>query len=142
MAVMPHTDVDRAIEIALTMDIPYWPQLPRLNYDVYTNREVFPTYVASIKRFLDRGGILAWGIVPTNFEPFEAENLASLTEQLESVWKRLADKGVDMDQMLSQSLISPATCCLVNPDKEKTVEKGFALVKKLSEQLREKWLKS
>jgi hypothetical protein len=45
-----------------------------------------------------------------------------------------------MDQMLAQSLISPATCCLVNPDKEKTVEKGFALVKKLSEQLREKWL--
>ncbi len=111
-----------------------------LSLDVYTNREVFPTYVQSIKRFLDRGGILAWGIVPTNFEPFEAENLASLAEQLESVWKRLADKGVDMDQMLAQSLISPATCCLVNPDKEKTVEKGFALVKKLSEQLREKWL--
>jgi hypothetical protein len=111
-----------------------------LSLDVYTNKEVFPTYVTSIKRFLDRGGILAWGIVPTNFEPFEAENLASLAGQLEFVWKRLADKGVDMDQMLSQSLISPATCCLVNPDKEKTVEKGFALVKKLSEQLREKWL--
>jgi hypothetical protein len=111
-----------------------------LSLDVYTNKDVFPTYITSIKRFLDRGGILAWGIVPTNFEPFEAENLASLAEQLESVWKRLADKGVDMDQMLAQSLISPATCCLVNPDKEKTVEKGFALVKKLSEQLREKWL--
>jgi hypothetical protein len=111
-----------------------------LSLDVYTNKDVFPTYITSIKRFLDRGGILAWGIVPTNVEPFETENLASLADQLESVWKQLADKGVDMDQMLSQSLISPATCCLVNPDKEKTVEKGFALVKKLSEQLREKWL--
>jgi len=111
-----------------------------LSLDVYTNREVFPTYVSSIKRFLDRGGILAWGIVPTNFEPFESENIASLADQLESVWKQLAGKGVDMDRMLAQSLISPATCCLINPDKEKTVEKGFAMVKKLSEQLREKWL--
>jgi hypothetical protein len=111
-----------------------------LSLDVYTNKQVFPTYVKSIKRFLDRGGILAWGIVPTNFEPFESENLASLAEQLESVWSQLAGKGIDMDQMLSQSLISPATCCLVNPDKEKTVEKGFAMVKKLSEQLRKKWL--
>ena len=26
MAVMPHTDVDRALEVALSMDIPFWPQ--------------------------------------------------------------------------------------------------------------------
>ena len=111
-----------------------------LSLDVYTNREVFPNYVAAIKRFLDRGGILAWGIVPTNFEPFESENIASLADQLESVWNRLADKGIDLDRMLAQSLISPATCCLVNPDKEKTVEKGFAMVQKLAEHLRNKWL--
>jgi hypothetical protein len=41
--------------------------------------------------------------------------------------------------MLAQSLLSPATCCLVNPDIEKTVEKGFATVKRLSEALREKY---
>lgn len=111
-----------------------------LSLDVYTNKDVFPNYVPSIKRFLDRGGILAWGIVPTNFEPFESENISSLADQLESVWEQLTGRGVDMDQMLAQSLISPATCCLINPDKEKTVEKGFAMVKKLSEQLRDKWL--
>jgi hypothetical protein len=32
MAVMPHTDVDRAIDAALTLDIPFWPQLPHLSY--------------------------------------------------------------------------------------------------------------
>ncbi|PIP39312.1 MAG: hypothetical protein COX19_08050 [Desulfobacterales bacterium CG23_combo_of_CG06-09_8_20_14_all_51_8] len=112
-----------------------------LSLDVYSNKEVFPNYVSSIRRFLDRGGVLSWGIVPTNFEPFESENLASLTVQLETVWQRLTDKGIDRDQLLSQSLISPATCCLVNLDGEKTVEAGFALVKKLSEQMREKWIK-
>jgi hypothetical protein len=111
-----------------------------LSLDVYTNREVFPNYVSSIKRFLDRGGILAWGIVPTNVDPFESETPDSLARHLEAVWKRLTDKGIAMDQLLAQSLLSPATCCLVNPDGEKTVEKGFARVKALSEHLRKKWL--
>jgi len=37
MAVMPHTDVDRALEAALSMDIPFWPQLPNYSYyeDMY-----------------------------------------------------------------------------------------------------------
>jgi hypothetical protein len=42
-----------------------------LSMDVYLNAEIFATYAGSIKRFLDRGGVIAWGIVPTNFEPFE-----------------------------------------------------------------------
>ena len=50
-----------------------------LSLDAYTNKDVFPTYITSIKRFLDRGGILAWGIVPTNVELFEAENLWHLS---------------------------------------------------------------
>ena len=38
--------------------------------------------------------------------------------------------------LIARSLISPATCCLVNPDFEKTVENGFQTVKRLSETLR------
>ena len=32
MAVMPHTDVEQALENALSMDIPFWPQLPNYSY--------------------------------------------------------------------------------------------------------------
>jgi hypothetical protein len=38
-----------------------------LSLDVYSNGEVFASYGPSIKRFLDRGGTLCWGIVPSNF---------------------------------------------------------------------------
>ncbi|MFP4668499.1 MAG: hypothetical protein ACLFMN_06850 [Desulfobacterales bacterium] len=110
-----------------------------LSLDVYTNGEVFGSYVPAIKRFLERGGVLCWGLVPTNTEPFENESEDSLEDMLETLWKKLYAKGVDRDQLLSQSLLSPATCCLVNPDIEKTVEKGFASVKRLSEKLREKY---
>ena len=110
-----------------------------LSLDAFSNGEVFASYAKGIKRFLDRGGVLCWGIVPTNFEPFEAENQASLEDRLVEAWDALAGRGVDREQLLAQSLISPATCCLVNPDREKTVEKAFAVVRGLSARLRERF---
>ncbi len=110
-----------------------------LSMDVYLNGEIFSTYAGSIKRFLDNGGLIAWGIVPTNFEPFEAETIDTLTAQLENVWNILAKKGIEKEYLLSKSLISPATCCLVNPDGDKTVEKAFKVVREISRRLREKY---
>jgi hypothetical protein len=110
-----------------------------LSLDVYLNGEIFTNYAGSIKRYLDRGGVIVWGLVPTNFEPFEAENTVSLTDRLEEIWSILDRKGIDKDYLLSRSLISPATCCLVNPDGEQTVEKAFKVVQDLSGRLREKY---
>ena len=45
MAVMPHRDVNRALETALSLDIPFWPQLPLYSYyeDMYVQAsEHFP----------------------------------------------------------------------------------------------------
>ncbi len=238
MAVMPHTDMARALETALTLDVPFWPQLPNYSYyedmyvqaaehfpgivldvdkrtlrfsmdkfaeeleatllqfddatlfdisetysavyhrflsildqffaqvdrprgihlcgnpdwdfllnldldvlslDVYTNAEIFSSYAASIRKFMDRGGVIVWGIVPTGFEAFEKEAAPSMIQRLEDVWKILWSKGIDRKQMIAQSMLSPATCCLVNPDKERTVERAFASVKQISTRLREKY---
>jgi len=117
--------------LGLEMDI--------LSLDVYSNGEVFSSYSNSIKRFLERGGVIVWGIVPTSFEPFAEENTSSLERHLEEIWQILDRKGIDQDFLLSRSLLSPATCCLVNPDKEKTVEKAFKMISRLSERLREKY---
>jgi hypothetical protein len=110
-----------------------------LSLDIFQNGEIFSSYSESIKRFLDRSGVIVWGIVPTNFEPFEAENINTLETRLTEVWKLLANKGIDREFLISRSLISPATCCLVNPDGEKTVEKAFRVVKELSRRLQERF---
>ena len=113
-----------------------------LSLDVYTNAEVFASYAPSIKRFLDRGGVIVWGIVPTGFEAFAQEEIPSLIQRLETIWKILWAKGIDREQMLARSMISPATCCLVNPDKEKTVERAFGAVRQMAQRLRERYLKT
>jgi hypothetical protein len=110
-----------------------------LSMDIYTNAEIFSSYAASIKRFIEKGGVLVWGIVPTGTEFFEKENMDSLMVHLEDVWQKLAAKGLEFEHMLAASLLSPATCCLVNPDKEKTVETAFDLINRLSKILREKY---
>jgi len=111
-----------------------------LSLDVYLNGDIFSNYAGSIKKFLDNGGVIVWGIVPTNLEPFEAETIDTLADQLENVWNILDKKGIEKEYLLSKSLISPATCCLVNPDGDKTVEKAFHVVQNLSQRLREKYL--
>ena len=110
-----------------------------LSLDVFSNGERFVSYAPSIKRFLERGGVIVWGQVPTNVEPFEEQSLDSMTERLEGHWRALEGKGIDREWLLSRSLLSPATCCLVNPDGTATVEKAFALINSLSHRLRKKY---
>ncbi len=110
-----------------------------LSLDVYTNAEIFAACAGSIKKFLDRGGVLVWGIVPTGYEMFTKESLGFLILKLEGIWQYLGKKGVDMEQLIAQSMLSPATCCLVNPDKGETVENAFSMVNHLSQMLREKY---
>jgi len=120
---------------------PDWSFLLRLDLDilsldVFTNGELFASYAKGISRFLERGGVLAWGVVPTNVEPFEQESLDSLARMIQELWQTLGKRGVDQERLLAQSLISPATCCLVNPDGTRTVEKAFAVVRALSARLK------
>jgi hypothetical protein len=109
-----------------------------LSLDVYTNGEIFASYSSAIKRFLDRGGVLVWGIVPTNWEPFAAETIDSLETRQLSIWAALEQRGIERELLLARSMLSPATCCLINPDGERTVENAFAVTKELSLRLRER----
>ncbi len=109
-----------------------------LSLDVYSNGEVFVSYASSIKKFLDRGGMLVWGIIPTNADPFEKESIDSLENRLIEMWAYLDRKGIDRNFLMSRSMLSPATCCLVNPDIERTVEKAFNMVNQLSTRLRKR----
>jgi hypothetical protein len=48
MGILPHNDVDKAIELAFSLDIPFWPQLPHFSYyeDMYVQfSEHFPGMV-------------------------------------------------------------------------------------------------
>jgi len=109
-----------------------------LSFDSFNCGAVIINY-PSLKEFIDRGGVISWGIVPTYTELLEKETIPSLQDRLESFWEDLSRRGVDRGRLLRQSLLAPATCNLLNPDKEKTVEKAFEVLNELSGTIREKY---
>jgi len=109
-----------------------------LSFDSFNCGAIIINY-PSLENFVNRGGIISWGIVPTYTELLEQETIDSLMEKLETFWEDLSRKGVDLTKLLRQSLLAPATCNLLNPDKEKTVEKSFEVLRGLSEKIRKKY---
>jgi hypothetical protein len=60
-----------------------------------------------LRDFLARGGTIAWGIVPTLDDPF-AESAETLLHRLHQLWQELFADGPDRNQVLRQSMITPA----------------------------------
>ena len=77
--------------------------------------------------------------MPTYFEEFCAEDVSSLSERLIGMWEVLRKKGIAMDRIISGSMLAPATCNLINPDRTVTVERSFEILSKLSGNLKERY---
>ena len=110
-----------------------------LSLNAYAFGDIFVTY-DKVKTFLKRGNIVSWGIVPTYYEEFSKEDVGSIAGRLEGMWDVLVNKGIDMEIIIENSLLAPATCNLLNLDKTITVEKSFALLKELSLYLKNKYI--
>jgi hypothetical protein len=78
-----------------------------LSFDSYEFFENLKLYDKSLKKFLERGGYLAWGLVPTSpTVPEETEEVlwAKFTGQVEE----LSQLGIDKALILGRSLLTPA----------------------------------
>lgn len=105
-----------------------------LSFDAFEFVENLALYAEQVQAYLSKGGILAWGIVPTG-EEVHKESVDSLEKRLEDGMALLASKGVDKDLMISNGLVTPA--CGVGSREVPTATKVFGLAKDLSARLRE-----
>jgi methionine synthase II (cobalamin-independent) len=82
-------------------------QIDIISFDAADFLDKFLLYAPDLKGFLERGGIVCWGIVPT--QGFSGkENADSLADRLMQGIDALAKKGLDRDLLLERLLISPA----------------------------------
>ena len=79
-----------------------------LNFDAYTQGDSLGLYTVEINRFLERGGIVAWGIVPTVAADIDKESPESLADRLDALLDRLAAQGIDRDRLIDRSMVTPA----------------------------------
>ncbi|MHB8170868.1 MAG: uroporphyrinogen decarboxylase/cobalamine-independent methonine synthase family protein [Thermincolia bacterium] len=78
-----------------------------VSFDSYEYFQGFSLYASEIKAFLERGGVLAWGIAPTSEKAWQ-ETTESLRQMFYDQVKVLTDKGIDYRVIMDQSLITPS----------------------------------
>ncbi len=78
-----------------------------VNFDAFGYLEKVMLYPDDIARFLNRGGALAWGIVPTGAFTGN-ETVEGLAGTLKRAIERLQAQGVDRKTILRQSLVTPS----------------------------------
>jgi methionine synthase II (cobalamin-independent) len=109
-----------------------------LSFDAYNYASSLSTHSAKVKSFLQRGGNIAWGIVPNEEEALARESLPSLRDRLEDAMAPFARNGIKFRQIIAQGLITPS-CTLAGLSLE-AASQTLELTAKLSHELRSRYL--
>lgn len=91
--------IDWSLLLELDLDV--------LNFDAYGYLSSMMVYSEQLNSFLSRGGVLAWGIVPTSEAAWQ-EDSRSLLERLQRGMEALAKRGVDEERLNRQFMITPS----------------------------------
>jgi methionine synthase II (cobalamin-independent) len=108
-----------------------------LSFDAYGYGETLSLYPTEVKRFLDRGGVIAWGIVPNDEQGLGAETPASLLARLEETMGLLSKKGIDGDVVRSRCLITPS--CGLGSLSPASASKALEITAAVSKLFRERY---
>ncbi|MGD8366286.1 MAG: hypothetical protein PVG78_01480 [Desulfobacterales bacterium] len=106
-----------------------------INFDAYSYFDRFVLYDESLRRFVDSGGIVAWGLVPTSrAEDIDSESTDSLFSRWQEQFEKTVSLGIDRKRLLRQSLVTPS--CGTGSIDPGHAEKVMALTASLSDKIR------
>ncbi|MDP6155421.1 MAG: hypothetical protein QF682_04690 [Candidatus Thermoplasmatota archaeon] len=108
-----------------------------ISLDAYQYGDKFLLFGDNIYEFIKRGGMIAWGIVPTSEEDIMNENVESLYERFERLIAGLESRGIQTKKVLSRSLITPS--CGLGSSSVDTCRKAHTLTRELSHIIRERY---
>jgi hypothetical protein len=150
-----------ALHLCANVNLPYLLGMGAdiLSFDAYQIETLPKGYAESVGNFLRNGGIISWGIVPTDSTSLAGETPDSLVGRILDYWGVVsANTDMEVRDVAKQALIAPARCCLKNigavgaagesasreavgcamQPEEYLVETAFAYLKEISRELRER----
>ncbi len=107
----------RALHLCANVNLSYLLEIGTdlLSFDAYQMSLMPKGYAAPVAKFINGGGIICWGIVPTDSDNLSKQTPQSLASLLVDYWKVVAgNTGLPLKLIAEQSLIAPARCCLKN----------------------------
>ncbi len=116
-----------------------WPlvmstDIDLLSFDAYDYGHTIALYPDEVAAYMERGGAIAWGIVPNNAEVLDRESVSSVVQRAEECFRGLIDKGLSEELVLERSILTPQ-CGLSGLD-EMTASRVLDLLTKVSEEIR------
>jgi len=152
----------KAMHLCAEVNLPYLLELgiEILSFDAYQRKDLPREYATAVGKFLRGGGVISWGIVPTNSGSLGQETPETLARLLSDFWQKVSEEtSLAMEEIAQQALIAPARCCLRDLEgldlpeatceigkrkqfskvEEELVETAFAYLGKLSHILKDRY---
>ncbi len=106
-----------------------------LNFDAFGFGETIAMYPAAVRAHLERGGAIAWGVVPTS-TAIREQTVDTLVAHFEKMAENLARQGVDPQRIREQAMITPS--CGTGSMEVADAERVFKTLGEVSQALRAK----
>jgi methionine synthase II (cobalamin-independent) len=107
-----------------------------VNFDAFHFLDKIILYAGEAKRFLQGGGVLAWGIVPTS-EEVRGVTVEGLLEKLEEGMARFEKAGLDGGMLRRRCLLTPS--CGMGSLSVELSEMVLKTLSELSRECRSRW---
>ena len=109
-----------------------------VSFDAYNYGQSLSLYPEEVKKFLNRKGAIAWGIVPNAEESLAKETVASLKDRLEETMAPFTRKGIRFKQLIAQGLLTPS-CGLASLANSEATARALELLAELSATVRKRY---
>jgi len=144
----------KGMHLCAEVNLPYLLELgvEILSFDAFQIGFMPKEYTLSVADFIKKGGVISWGIIPTELKTLEAQTPEKLASLLSGYWEVVSENtDLSLDQIAQQALIAPARCCLVELTieaterskvtniEEKIVEKAFSFLPEMSQILKKRY---
>lgn len=100
-----------------------------VNFDAFAFGESITLYPDQVKKHLEAGNYLAWGLVPTS-EKAAGQTVNSLVNHYDGLAARLAGRGINRELIRKQSLLTPS--CGTGSLRQELAEKVLDLLRETS----------
>ena len=106
-----------------------------IDFDAWNYLPSFALYTEPLRRFLEVGGAVGWGIVPTDEEALKGVEVSQLVERLKAAIDQLVNDGVPRELLCESSIITPS--CGADSLSEGAAKRVYQLTQEVADTLRE-----